>query len=75
MKCAICGREAVQNGFCELHARAYKSIVKKYEAWKRALEISWKEYLREIIRNPFTGEWAKEIAEHLIKTGVEESGT
>ncbi|MEM3765464.1 MAG: hypothetical protein QXU46_00370 [Candidatus Bathyarchaeia archaeon] len=74
MKCAVCNREAVKNGYCELHARAYQSIMKKYEVWKKALEISWKEYLSEIVKNPFTGEWAKEMAEHLIKIGEGKSG-
>jgi adenylosuccinate synthase len=55
--------------------RAYKSILKKYEVWKKALDISWKEYLSEIAKNPFTGEWAKEVAEHLIKSGEEQGGT
>ncbi|MEM1564680.1 MAG: hypothetical protein QW734_00185 [Candidatus Bathyarchaeia archaeon] len=75
MKCSICQREALHNGFCELHAKAYENIVKKYEFWKKALNISWKEYLREVAKNPFTGEWAKEVAEHLIKTSGEQSGT
>jgi len=47
--------------------KAYESISKKYELWKKALEISWKEYLSEIVKNPLTGEWAKEVAEYLIK--------
>jgi hypothetical protein len=49
--------------------KAHESIVKKYDLWKKALEISWKEYLSEIAKNPLTGEWAREVAEHLIKTG------
>jgi hypothetical protein len=49
--------------------KAYESIKKKYVAWKKALEISWGEYLREIVKNPLTGEWAKEVAEYLTKTG------
>ncbi len=69
MKCATCDREACENGYCELHRKAYESIVKKYEGWKKALEISWKEYLSEIIKNPLTGEWAKEVAEYLIESG------
>lgn len=74
MKCAICDKEAVLDGYCELHAKAYKNVVEKYEDWKKALNISWKEYLKEIVKNPFTGEWAKEVAEHLIKTLGEQSG-
>ncbi|MGB9713648.1 MAG: hypothetical protein ACPLZC_01565 [Candidatus Bathyarchaeales archaeon] len=69
MKCQICSRKAVDKDFCELHLKAYESITKKYTAWKNALEISWREYLSEIARNPLTGEWAKEVAEHLIKSG------
>ncbi len=49
--------------------KAYESIMKKYDQWKKALEISWKEYLSEIAKNPLTGEWAKEVAEYLSKSG------
>jgi len=49
-----------------LHARAYESVTRKYGRWEKALGISWKEYLREIAKNPLTGEWAREVAEHLI---------
>lgn len=66
MKCEICDREA-KDKYCELHERAYKSVVKKYEGWKEAMEISWKEYLNEVAKNPYTGSWAKEVAEQLIK--------
>jgi hypothetical protein len=41
--------------------------MERYEAWKKALGISWKEYLNEIVKNPLTGEWAKEVAQHLIE--------
>jgi len=69
LKCKICSKEAAENGYCELHAKAYEIIVKKYERWRKALEISWKEYLSEIVKNPLTGEWSKEVAEHLLKSG------
>ena len=75
MKCKICNKEAENDSYCELHKRAYDSIVKKYEFWKKALEISWKEYLSEIAKNPLTGEWAKEVAEHIIKSGEEQNVT
>jgi len=68
LKCKVCDREAVSE-YCEFHEEAYKSIVKKYDSWKQALEISWKDYLREIAKNPYTGKWAKEVAEYLISKG------
>lgn len=75
MKCVICSREADEKGYCELHVKAYESIVGKYNAWQESMEISWKEYLSKIIKNPLTGEWAKEVAEHLIKSGGKQGVT
>jgi len=69
LSCRICSREAVENAYCELHGKAYENIVQKYELWKKALDISWKGYLSEIVKNPLTGQWAKEVAERLIKDG------
>ena len=67
MKCRACSMEATKE-YCEFHERAYRSIVQKYDEWRRATEISWKEYLNEIFKNPNTGSWAKEVAEELIKS-------
>jgi hypothetical protein len=69
LQCAICNREAVEKNYCELHIKAYESVVEKFQEWKNASGISWKEYLSEIAKNPLTGEWAKEVAEHLIESG------
>ncbi len=66
MKCRICNKDAVEK-YCDLHEKAYRSVVQKYEDWKRAVNISWKEYLNEIVKNPYTGSWAKEVAENLMK--------
>ena len=68
MKCRICNREAVEK-YCEFHEKAYRSLVEKYEDWKKAVDISWEEYLNGIVKNPYTGSWAKEVAEKLIKDG------
>ena len=74
MRCKLCSRDAVKNGFCDLHSMAYDNVVRGYEAWKKALEISWKDYLREIVKNPLTGMWAKEVAEHLMKIEAKPNG-
>jgi len=67
MKCKICNREVHEGGFCALHAEAYNNIQVKFEAWKRALDVSWRQYLTEIQKNSLTGEWAKDVAKHLIE--------
>jgi hypothetical protein len=68
LNCKICQRKSVKNGFCLLHLKAYENIVEKYDFWRNAQGISWKEYLSEIEQNPLTGEWAKEVANHLINS-------
>ena len=67
MKCKICSREAEENGFCQLHLKAYKSILDKFEVWKKASNVSWAQYLVEIQKNSLTGEWAKEVAKYLLE--------
>ncbi len=65
MKCRICDGEASRQGFCDHHQKAYENILEKYRAWKVALDISWKEYLSEIVKNPLTGEWARQVSDYL----------
>jgi len=68
MTCEICGREA-SSRFCDLHKKAYENLVEKYEIWKKASKITWTEYLNEILRNPNTGLWVREVAQQLLSTG------
>lgn len=66
-KCSVCDREASEKDeYCELHKKAYENITHKYDAWKKALNIDWKDYLNEILKNPLTGMTAKEIAQQLL---------
>ncbi len=67
MKCKICSREVQEEGFCSLHAKAYNNIQVKFEVWKSALDVSWSQYLAEIQKNSLTGEWAKDVAKHIIE--------
>ncbi len=69
MTCKICHRQAEESGYCRLHAKAYRSVVKNYVFWEKALGIAWKEYLSEIAENLLTGEWSKEVAKHLASKG------
>ena len=68
MKCKICSKESISE-YCELHEKAHESLVKTYDDWKKALEISWKEYLNEVVRNQYSGVWAKEVAQYLLEKG------
>jgi len=70
MKCKICGKKVVSR-YCQQHERAFSNIVEKYDLWKMALEISWKEYLNEVIKNKYSGSWAKEVAEKLLSEKVD----
>ena len=76
MKCKICGREA-ESEFCELHEQAHANLQRNYGAWKKAINISWTEYLREIRNNPYAGVWVKEVAQNLLaaKPPQEQNGT
>ena len=69
MKCRVCDKEAAENGYCEFHMEAHENVVQKYELWREACGVSWEEYLSDIVNNVFTGEWAKEVAEYLIRSG------
>jgi len=67
VKCKICNKDAEEIGFCNLHFKAYQNILDKSGLWKNASGILWIEYLVEIQKNSLTGEWAKEVAKHLIE--------
>jgi len=69
LKCRVCSREAQkqpQSKYCEPHQKAYETIQKRSEAWRKASNTEWKEYLKEVAENPLTGIWAREVAESLL---------
>jgi hypothetical protein len=74
LKCKVCDREIVEDDFCSIHLKAFKNLVERYDCWRKALEISWKEYLSEIKHNPLTGEWTKEVASYLIENEEKKNG-
>jgi len=67
LNCKICGKEAGEREFCPSHLKAYENILQSFGCWKKGLKIPWKDYLGEIQKNCLTGEWAREVAEYLIK--------
>ena len=67
LKCKVCERVAQEKGYCQLHLRAYESLLDRFKVWQRACGLPWMEYLGEIQKNSLTGEWAKEVAKLLIR--------
>ncbi|MDR0797400.1 MAG: hypothetical protein LBE70_01580 [Nitrososphaerota archaeon] len=67
MSCKICSRQVKEKGYCNRHLKAYQNIYEKFEMWKKALEVTWMDYLSKISKNSLTGEWAKEVAKQLIE--------
>jgi hypothetical protein len=66
-KCKICNKETNEKDeYCELHTKAYENITKRYDVWKKALNIAWNDYLNEILKNPSTGVSVKEVAQRLL---------
>src|SRR5512136_919485 len=59
MSCPICQAPS-RNRFCQAHETAYRNILGAYEAWREAIEIPWNRYLEDVVKNPYTGRWARD---------------
>jgi DNA topoisomerase-1 len=67
-KCKICKSERLENSvYCDHHQLAYKNMEKAYIYWRKALNLSWTEYLEKIIKIKGTGKWSKEVAEDILR--------
>jgi hypothetical protein len=67
LKCIVCDREAKEK-YCMFHEEAYHQIAQKFLDWNHATGAGWKQYLKELVENAYTGCWAKEVAESLLKS-------
>ena len=64
-KCVICSRTPVEGSqYCRYHEQSYKKLLSIYRRWKNALNITWSQYLQEVINHKETGEWARQVAAH-----------
>jgi hypothetical protein len=64
-KCAICNRLQVEGSqYCRYHEQSYTKLLSTYRQWKNALDLTWSQYLHEIINHKETGEWARQVAAH-----------
>ena len=59
--------KTISAGSTKKRAR-YENVVRSYDQWRRALDISWKEYLSQIANDPLTGEWTRQVVQHVMKS-------
>jgi hypothetical protein len=52
---------------------AYQKLLSAYEVWLEAIDIPWNRYLEEVVKNPYTGKWAREACLFLRRTGNEKT--
>ncbi|MHA2059197.1 MAG: hypothetical protein ACW976_00240 [Candidatus Ranarchaeia archaeon] len=63
MKCAVCDQLVTTGSWCERHAVTAKTLAEHYPLWVKAYgDLSWEDYLHQIIGNPNTGSWVIEVA-------------
>jgi hypothetical protein len=64
--CAVCDRPtSSEEVYCEYHLKALESLRDFYGQWNEALEISWDEYLKQLLETEGTGIWIRELAQYL----------
>jgi hypothetical protein len=66
VKCRLCERQA-EDSLCLYHKEARRKVESAYHRWLEAYgAISRAEYLRRIVENSETGEWAADIAKMML---------
>jgi len=70
VKCLVCGRTS-KKALCARHSLACKKLILKYAKWKKALEISWPNYLERLVKSEEAGEWVKQVARYLLANNID----
>ena len=65
MQCTTCYRKT-DTEYCALHDGAYKNVIQAYTKWNFSKTIGWTDYLKKIIDNRNSGQWAIEVCRHLL---------
>jgi len=68
--CRVCDREKQEDSvYCEHHQAAYSNLEESYLQWRRALGLSWTEYLEKVGKVSGTGIWVKEVIKVILSGG------
>jgi len=69
-RCTVCDREKQGDSvYCEHHQAAYSNLEESYPQWRRALGLSWTEYLEKVDKASGTGTWVKEVIKDILSGG------
>lgn len=74
-RCRLCERDRAPNSeLCDLHEVARKNLEQGYDVWREAYngQLSWPDFLEQVIDNDATGEAAVEVASQLLSKAREE---
>lgn len=67
-RCVICPRPRMEGSqLCRYHQQAHDRLMKAFISWRAALEVDWRGFLEEVLKLPELGEWAKDVAENLLR--------
>ena len=66
MKCDICGKDCKEK-LCEWHKISYDQLNDLFKYYQEIKDISWNDYLKEVIDNRNSGIWVKEVASYILK--------
>ena len=66
MKCDICSKDCKEK-FCKWHKISYDKLNELFKYYQEIKDISWNDYLKEVIDNRNSGIWVKEVASRILK--------
>lgn len=67
-RCKLCWRRREEDSeYCLYHQKAYSNLKEAYRNWKKALNVEWNEFLKEISEKQESGKWSREVAVNLLK--------
>jgi hypothetical protein len=69
MRCNLCRRQSIEQGYCEYHREAYTHLIDAYDTWKVSTGVSWTEFLSEVSKTKEIGAWARDVAQELLSKG------
>lgn len=75
--CMLCWRlcEFTYGGLrlCRSHGQAYTNLLKVFQVWRKKINVSFREYLSEVISLKTSGKYVKEVAQLLLNEPALES--